>query len=129
MHSFPVFFTREDTNNVPEAKEGTKSKNIYLTDIVITPIAVKGKLKQLNNCKAQGPDGIPPRVLKEESENLAIPLSILFNKSLEKGFKKAVFKKGTKSDPGNYRPVSLTSVVCKVLESFVRDASKTFEWS
>ena len=33
----------------------------------------------------------------------------------------AIFKKGAKSDPGNYRPVSLTSVVCKVLESFVRD--------
>ena len=117
-----------------KAKEGTKSKNIYLTDIVITPIAVKDKLKvckQLNNCKAQGPDGIPPRVLKEVSENLAIPQSILFNKSLEKGlipadWKQAevvaVFKKGTKSDPGNYRPVSLTSVICKVLESFVRDA-------
>ena len=82
---FSSVFTREDTNNVPEAKEGTKSKNIYLTDIVITPIAVKDKLKQLNNCKVQGPDGIPPRVLKEVSENLAIPLSILFNKSLEKG--------------------------------------------
>ena len=98
---------------------------------MITPIAVKDKLKQLNNCKIQGPDGIPPKVLKEVSENLAIPLSILFNKSLEKGlipadWKQAevvaVFKKGTKSDPGNYRPVSLTSVICKVLESFVRDA-------
>ena len=64
-------------------------------------------------------------------KNLAIPLSILFNKFLEKGlipadWKRAevvaVFKKGTKSDPGNYRPVSLTSVICKVLESFVRDA-------
>ena len=128
---FSSVFTREDTNNVPEVEEGTKSKNIYLTDIVITPIAVKDKLKQLNNCKAQGPDGIPPRVLKEVSENLAIPLSILFNKSLEKGlipadWKQAevvaVFTKGTKSDPGNYRPVSLTSVICKVLESFVRDA-------
>ena len=57
---------------------------------MITPIAVKDK--QLNNCKAQGPDGIPPRVLKEVSENLAIPLSILFNKSLEKGLIPADWK-------------------------------------
>ena len=32
------------------------------------------------------------------------------------------FKNGTKSDPGNYRPVSLTCVACQLLESFVRDA-------
>ena len=34
----------------------------------------------------------------------------------------AIFKKGTKSDPGNDRPVSLTCVACKLLESFVRNA-------
>ena len=32
------------------------------------------------------------------------------------------YEKGTKSDPGSYRPISLTSVACKLLESFVRDA-------
>ena len=48
---FSSVFTREVTNNVPEAKEGTKSKSIYLRDIVITPNAVKDKLKQLNSLK------------------------------------------------------------------------------
>lgn len=33
----------------------------------------------------------------------------------------AIYKEGTKSDMGNYRPVSLTSVVCKILESIIRD--------
>ena len=33
----------------------------------------------------------------------------------------AVFKKGDKLMPSNYRPISLTSQVCKVLESIVRD--------
>ena len=32
-----------------------------------------------------------------------------------------IFKKGDKSDPGNYRPISLTSQICKVLESIIRD--------
>jgi hypothetical protein len=37
-----------------------------------------------------------------------------------------IFKKGTKGDPGNYRPVSLTSVPCKVLESIIKDKLKHF---
>jgi hypothetical protein len=69
----------------------------------------------LNPTKAQGPDNILPKVLKELSKELALPLSILFNKSLETGTIPldwnsaevvAIFKKGTRSDPGNYRPVS-----------------------
>ena len=74
-------------------------------------------------------------MLKELSEELALPLCILFNKSLESGevpedwktaVVTAIFKKGTRSDPGNYRPVSLTCVVCKVLESIVRDVLVNF---
>jgi hypothetical protein len=33
-----------------------------------------------------------------------------------------IFKKGKRSDPGNYRPVSLTSVCCRILESVIRDS-------
>ena len=33
-----------------------------------------------------------------------------------------IFEKGDKSTPGNYRPVSLTAIVCKIFEKFVRDA-------
>ena len=61
---------------------------------------------------------------------MATPLSIVFNKSLESGSIPedwqsadviAIFKKGTKSDPGNYRPVSLTCVTSQLLESCIRD--------
>jgi len=60
-----------------------------------------------------------------------LPLAILFNKSITEGsipndWKEAnviaIFKKGRRSDPSNYRPVSLTCVICKVLESLIRDA-------
>ena len=60
-----------------------------------------------------------------------MPLCILFNKSVESGLTPdelkvavvtVIFKKGTKSDPGNYRPVSVTCVACKLLESFIEDA-------
>ena len=55
---------------------------------------------------------------------------IPFNKSINDGsipskWKVAevrpIFKKGNKTTPGNYRPVSLTSIVCKVFEGFIRD--------
>ena len=57
---------------------------------------------------------------------------MIFNKSIKEGkvpssvWKiaevKPIFKKGDKSDPGNYRPVSLTPIICRIFESFVRDS-------
>ena len=88
-------------------------------------------LSNLKTSKSPGPDGVHPRLLKELSRELSQPLLILFNKTLNEGnipdiWKKAevkpIFKKGSKEDPGNYRPVSLTSLLCKVFEHFIRDA-------
>ena len=75
-------------------------------------------------------DGIPARVLKELHSELAVPLFIIFNKSIEQAnvptdWKEAlvtvIFKKGTRSDTGNYHLVWLASIVLKVLESLIRD--------
>ena len=123
-------FIQENPDGIPRVGEGERSNGTLLSDIVITPSAVTNKLSLLNNHKAQGPDNIPPMVLMELSKQLGLPLSILFNKSLEEGklprdWKRAdviaIYKKGTKSVSGNYRPVSLTCVICKVLESIIRD--------
>ena len=63
------------------------------------------------------------------------PLANLFNLSLEEGivpseWKEAnimrLFKKGSRNKPENYRPVSLTSVVCKLLETLIRDHMEEF---
>ena len=127
---FASVFANEDITNTPDFKEGSKSNGISVTDIIITPAAVEKKLHELNQFKAQGPDLIPPKVLKELSKEIAVPLSKIFNKSLETGtipydWKSAevtaIFKKGSKSEPGNYRLVSLTCIACKVLESIIRD--------
>ena len=76
--------------------------------------------------KSPGVDGIPPKLLKQ----ISTPLAKLFNLSLEEGivpseWKEAnitpLFKKGSRNKPENYRPVSLTSVVCKLLETLIRD--------
>ena len=72
--------------------------------------------------KSPGPDNLHPRVLKECAAELARPLTLLFKISMKDGtlpqaWKEAnvtpIFKKGTRSDASNYRPVSLTSLCWK----------------
>ncbi len=72
-----------------------------------------------------------PRVLKELAEVIAKWLSIIFGvlanrREMPEDWRIAnvtpVFKKGKKEDPGNYRPVSLTSIPGKVMEQLVLDA-------
>ena len=130
---FSSVFTQEDLSDIPNIEN--LSKNTFLTDIIITRDAVKSKLKNLNPAKAMGPDKIPGVILKELNEELSIPLSIIFNKSLHTGVVpsgwktaevSAIFKKGNNTDPGNYRPVSLTSISCKILESIVTDEVRKF---
>jgi Reverse transcriptase (RNA-dependent DNA polymerase) len=69
-------------------------------------------------------------LLKKLAEQLAWPLAKVMRSSLQEGavledWRTAnvmpIFKKGKRSDPGNYRPVSLTSVVCRLMESLVKD--------
>lgn len=104
--------------------------NEFITSVEIIPEKVLKQLKNLNISKSCGPDNCHPFFLKECAEELHRPLSVIFQKSLSSGlvpedWKKAnitcIFKKGSKSDPGNYRPVSLTSVICKLLERNVRE--------
>ncbi len=77
------------------------------------------ELDKLNPDKSPGPDYIHPKVLKSCSMEISPPLFIIFKKSLDAGklpsdWKTArvmpTFKKGSKTSPGNYRPVSLTCI-------------------
>ena len=87
------------------------------------------ELESLNEDKSTGLDDIPSSVLKNCARQLKYPLKVLFNKSMEEmtlptDWKKAritpIFKKGKKKDVSNYRPVSITSQTCKVMERMVR---------
>ncbi|NXE01684.1 RTJK polymerase, partial [Chaetorhynchus papuensis] len=98
---------------------------------VIQEEAVRELLSCLDVHKSMGPDGIHPRVMRELADELAKPLSIIYKQSWLTGevpddWKLAnvmpIYKKGKKEDPGNYRPVSLTSVLGKVMEQFILSA-------
>ena len=91
---------------------------------------MREKLLGLDPTKAAGPDEIPPSMLKALADELCIPLAIIFRKSLNEGvvpedWRTAhiipVFKKGSNAKAGNYRPISLTSVIGKVLERIIKE--------
>ena len=90
-------------------------------------------LKYINNLtihKPAGPDGLHPWVIKESSRSFAQVLSKIFTNSYITGtlpvaWKRAnitpIFKKKDRTDPSNYRPISLTSIPCKLMERIIRD--------
>lgn len=86
-------------------------------------------LKHLHTHKAPGSDGIHPLILQNLSQIIDAPLANIFNISLATGkipsaWKEAIikpfYKGGNKHQPGNYRPVSLTSVISKVMEKIIK---------
>jgi len=103
----------------------------FLRYITFTVSDIEKLLLKLNCNKSSGPDYIHPRILKECATVLSLPLWILFSSSMSEGqlpdtWKKAkvapLFKKGSRTHVANYRPISLTSIVCKTMEKQVRDS-------
>ena len=128
LNHFSNVFTKEPDGPVPPVLNHDVDSLLSKADV--SEECIVTKLENLNVSKSPGPDGLHPRVLSELASVIAKPLSILFSNSLSSGtvprdWKKAnvsaVFKKGNRKLPSNYRPISLTCIACKVLESILRD--------
>ena len=124
-------FTSEDLQTIPDpVKVFEGESEDFLNDIIVTEKIVQEKLELLNTNKSQGPDEIHPKLVFELRHSLAMPLAKLFQKSLRLGiipqdWRDAniapLHKKGKKDRTENYRPVSLTSIVGKILENIVKE--------
>ena len=127
---FTSVFTREDLERIP-TMDPIYTGESPLQSAQMTEEQIKEKIGKLRSNAAPGPDGISPRLLQATVDVISLPVSIIYNKSLLEGavpedWKTAnvtpIFKKGSKASAGNYRPVSLTCILCKVMESILRDA-------
>lgn len=122
---FSSVFTQDDANPLPCMGPCPYTP---IADLEIGLNGIVKQLKQLKANKASGPDEITSRVLKEYAEDLSPILTHLFQQSYHTGilprdWKRArvagIYKSGVKSDPANYRPISLTCICCKVMEHVV----------
>ena len=122
-YQFSSVFNQSE--NITTIKDKGPSPYAAMPQINITIPTVFKLLKNLNVHKATGPDNVSTRLLKTVAAQISPSLTTFFQASLNQGrlpkqWKQAnvvpIFKKGEKSCAANYRPVSLTSVCCKVLE-------------
>ena len=99
-----------------------------MANFTIHTNGIEKLLKGLSDHKASGPDKISNRLLKLLAEEVSPILQILFEATLKQGYLpkewrhalvSPIFKKGDNGKAANYRPVSLTSVVCKTMEHIV----------
>ena len=122
---FVSVFTSDDGKHLPD-----KGLSPYreMDTIQFTQPGIEILLKNIDQTKATGPDELPARILKETAKEIAGVLSVIFQQSYEEGTVpsdwltariSAIYKKGDKANPSNYRPVSLTGITCKIMEHIV----------
>ena len=100
-----------------------------IQDIVLTAEEFEEAMKSMKASSAPGPDGIPAFFFKYLAKELSYPLMKIWRRCLDAGkmpqgpikaIITPIFKSDDKSEPANYRPVSLTNHITKVFERVVR---------
>ena len=132
-YCFLLVFTHENLTTLPGADQvfrGRKDKR--LTNINITSQYVIQEIYELRINKSPGVDQVFPRVLKKCKNTISVALTDIFNKSIASGDLVSslriqenvipIFKNGDKSVMSNYQPISLTSVICKMLVYYFHES-------
>ena len=127
------FFGRQSENDADDDSDLLRQENLTsppkINNINITPSMVLSQLNSLVPNKASGSDGVPPKLLKLIALFIYEPLTKLFNLCLKASkfpdiWKRANIhpiykKKGSPSDPTNYRPISLLPCLSKIFEKLI----------
>ena len=122
-------FSDPEKSSKAHLKQENEKENPVLSDIDFTIEDIKKAIDSIPNAAAPGPDKLPAIILKQCKENLALPIYLIWRKSLDTGDIPEVlksqgiipiFKKGNRACPANYRPVSLTSHLIKLFERILR---------
>lgn len=131
---FQTIFTKENMANIPSLPPTSYSASA-LKSIIITPERVEDAISTLKPNSSPGEDGIPAIFLQKCASTLSYALSSIMNNVLKEGklpecWKSAIvipiYKKGDKQQPENYRPISLTSNICKCMEKIIVSAMTPF---
>ena len=132
---FSSVFTRNDNRTQVSGSDEELSDDSE-QELWITEELIFGHIEKLKDNKAAGTDELGSSFIKRLAGSLALPLMMLFGKSMETGEVPeqwreanvtAIFKKkGSRCEPGNYRPVSLTSQIGKIFERLIRDRIVSF---
>ena len=133
-----VYFSNVFTidNGILPSSNGVDSDKYEITQrssdfrVTLTERCIVKAIDRLKNKSSSGYDGLPSFIFKKLKYAIALPLLLIFRRSLDEcqvpwiwkvAIVVPIYKKGDKSNPSNYRPISLTSIACKVLERVVAD--------
>ena len=128
--TFASVFEPGGEENVEPEQVFCPYKHDELSNITITPAVVLKKLQNLKAHSAPGADGIHPKLLKVCSRELSVPLTIIFQKSMNEGTLPnawkctnitPLYKKGSREAAENYRPINCLSVPAKLMEQIIKD--------
>ena len=105
------------------------SRRIYIEDYILK------FLKNRNEDKAAGIDNLSGKFLKDGAAVLAKPISQICNLSIKYSHfptdckiakLKPLFKKGSRTAPKNYRPISLLPLISKIIEKFIHGQTQKY---